>query len=757
MKTYLSHALVAVCVTAVALACGKSPEQAKQDYLKSGNTAFDQGKYNEAIIQYRNAIREDAKFGEARQKLAEALERTGDRTRALREYVRAADLLPTNTVLQLKTASLLLGSGQFEDAQTRIDGVLAREPENIEALTLRAGALAGLKNLDAAVAQMEDAIRLDPNRGATYTNLALLRMARGESDDAKASLEKAVEVDPNSVVSLTALATYKWSTGDTAGAELELRRALAVDPKNVTVNRALAMLYLTTNRAANAEQPLKTIVESSDNPAASFALADYYSRTKRFDDARKVLKPMVAETPTGMAAELRLAELERLSGGADRAYPMLESLLKRQPSNATLLVTKARWQFSDNKRNEALASATAAVAADPKSVEGHYVLGIIQRAGGNREGAANEFKEALRLNPNADAVRLQLSQVELARGQSQSALELAETVVKNAPTNPVARLNLARTLVARGDAQKADPMVASLLKDFPNVAQVHALDGTLRLQRKDVGGARRAYTRALEIDPSFVEALAGMTQIDANDKKLPEARARLDARVAAQPNRPDLLMLYSRFQIATRDWAGAEKSLRHLIEVAPAEVTGYGLLAQVYLAQRKLDQAQQEFDSMVKRNPNDVAAATMGGIISEAKRNFADAKVRYKKAVDLRPNAAVAANNLSWLYAQDNENLDEALRLAQVAVRELPKRAEAHDTLGWVQYKRELATLAVPAFEESIQIEPANPLYHYHLGLAHLKAGDSEKAKVSLRRALELKPDFAEAGDARKALQSIGG
>lgn len=515
------------------------------------------------------------------------------------------------------------------------------------------------------------------------------------------------------------------------------------------------MLYLTTNRAAEAEQPLKVVAEVTDSPAARFALADYYAGTKRFDDARKIVQPMVANTPTSTAAEAKLAEIERLSGQPARAHTMLDALIQRKPQDATLLVLKARWLTAEGKRTEAIASAKAAVAADPKSIDGHYLLGTLYRSEGNRDGAANAFKEVLRLNPNSDAARLQLSQVELARGEAQSALELAEAVAKNAPENPFARLNLARTLVARGDLPKAEPMIASLLKDYPNVAAVQSLNGAVKLRHKDTAGARQAYSRALELDPSLIEALGGITIVDSLEKKIPEARARLDARLAQEPDRRDLLLLVSRFQMGTNDLPAAEKTLRHLVEVAPAEVTAYSLLAQVYLAQRQLDRAQQEFDGILKRNPTDVGAATMGGIISEAKRNFPDAKERYRKALELNLNAGVAANNLSWLYAQDGENLEEALRLAQVAIRELPKRAEAHDTLGWVQYKREFATLAIPAFEQSIELDPANPLYHYHLGLARLKAAEPDKARASLRRALELKSDFPEAAEARKALQSI--
>ena len=48
-------------------------------------------------MQYRNALQQDPRFGEARLKLADAYVQAGDPQSAYREYVRAADLLPETT------------------------------------------------------------------------------------------------------------------------------------------------------------------------------------------------------------------------------------------------------------------------------------------------------------------------------------------------------------------------------------------------------------------------------------------------------------------------------------------------------------------------------------------------------------------------------------------------------------------------------------------------------------------------------------
>jgi Flp pilus assembly protein TadD len=142
-------------------------------------------------------------------------------------------------------------------------------------------------------------------------------------------------------------------------------------------------------------------------------------------------------------------------------------------------------------------------------------------------------------------------------------------------------------------------------------------------------------------------------------------------------------------------------------------------------------------------------------MLMEGLRDAAGAQLRYERAVQFDPNAAVAANNLAWMYAQNGGNLDAALQLAQAAKRQLPDTPEVDDTLGFIYYKKDLASLAVPLLQATVEKAPSNPEYHYHLGLAYQRIGDKAKASESLTRALALKPDFSGAQDARATLISL--
>src|SRR4051794_22568177 len=86
--------LFAIAVLATTSSCSRDPNEIKKKYIVTGNKYFAAGKYRQAAILYRSALRKDAKFGEAyyRWALAEAMqERPGDALQPLR---RAVELLP---------------------------------------------------------------------------------------------------------------------------------------------------------------------------------------------------------------------------------------------------------------------------------------------------------------------------------------------------------------------------------------------------------------------------------------------------------------------------------------------------------------------------------------------------------------------------------------------------------------------------------------------------------------------------------------
>ncbi len=134
--------------------------------------------------------------------------------------------------------------------------------------------------------------------------------------------------------------------------------------------------------------------------------------------------------------------------------------------------------------------------------------------------------------------------------------------------------------------------------------------------------------------------------------------------------------------------------------------------------------------------------------------------MRYQKALEIKPEDAMASNNLASVMAQSGGNLDVALSLAQTARRGMPDSPNAADTLGWIYYQKGAYKSAIGLFQEALKLgaksnAPDNPGIHYHLGLAYQKTDQPGLARQQLERVLKIDPNYSGAADVRKQLGQL--
>jgi tetratricopeptide (TPR) repeat protein len=745
-------ALVAAVVAAAALTTGcKSKGPSKDEYVARGDQFFQQRKYPEAIIEYRNAIRVDPNFGKAHEKLALAYVETKEVRGLVHEAIVAADLLDS-VEAHVNASELLLRIGQFEDAKTRAEKALAKDPRNMPALLLKANATAGLKQYDVAIREIDDAIKVDPSDGRTYATLGIIAANKGRLQEAEAAYRKAVEIQPDSIAALLSLGNFYLATARFAEAEPLIKKSVSIDPKNVGAHRALATLYASSGRIKEAEAPLKAVTTLVNDSAARLALADYYIASQRIDDAKRLLNSLAKEKDGFGPANTRLAAIEASERKLPDAHRRLDNLLGRDPKQVDALVLKARLLLRERRIDEALDRARAAVDADPNSTLAQNLLGTIQFERGDLDSGLATLMEAIKLSPRSITPRIQIAGIHLTKGNVPAALQLAEEIVREVPKHAGARTLLAQTLIASGDLSRAEGYLRDLVKESPNAPLVHLQLGRLAGARKDVAGARREFARALELNPADINALMGQVSADIAEKNGPRARAAIEARLKRTPDDPAALLVAADVYRLTGDNRQMEAALRKTIEIQPSNMSAYSKLAALYFHENKLDEALKEYEALSKRQPKSLAAPTMIGLILEAQNKPAEAQKAYERVIAASPTAPVAANNLAWIYANSSENLDMALQLAQTAKQMMQDRPEVNDTLGWVYIKKNMAALAISPLESSVQRDPKNPVYRYHLGIAYAKTGDRVRAKASFDEALKQRPGYADAEAARRAL-----
>ena len=751
-RNCISCLLVAVMAFSAA-GCKRNPEKAKLAYFASGNRYFEQKRFGEAVVEFRNAINLDPSYGEAYQRLSEALIESSDVPGAARALLRAADLLPNRIDLQLKAGNLLLLAGRFDDARVRADKVILAEPRNIPAQILRANALAGLRDLERALVEIEQALALDPGRAMTFTALGSVQSARGENAEAETAFRRAVELDPKAVAARLALGNFLWTSNRPAEAETAFREAAQLEPSNRLVNRALATYYLATSRTAEAEKFLLVLAEDDRDPTAAFALADYYVMVRKYDEAVTALTALAADRSRAASARLRIARIKYLQNDAPQAYRIVDEVIAQNPGSSSALLTRARFLVGDNKHAEALDLATRATQADKSSAEAQYVLGTIQMHLNRPEDARRAFNRVLELNPRAVAAQVQLANLELGSGNAAASVQHAQDAVTSQPQNANARFVLARSHLASNNLDGAERELKTLLADHPGWSAVHSAMGMVQMRRRNVAAAREAFNTAMKLDGKALEPFAALIALDVQTGRVNEARQQLSQRLAANPADRDMALMAARAYILMREYDRAEALLKQLVERDPANLNAYSSLAQIYIAQGHLDAARASFERVADQRPNSAPAQTMVGVLLQAQHRTADAVPRYEQALRADNRAAVAANNLAWIYAERGQNLTAALELAQTAKQALPDRAEISDTLGFVYMKKTAFDLAVGAFREAVNQAPENPRYRLRLGIALAKAGHLDEARRVIAPVLQGNPDLPEANEARAVIR----
>src|SRR5262249_17747471 len=163
----------------------------------------------------------------------------------------------------------------------------------------------------------------------------------------------------------------------------------------------------------------------------------------------------------------------------------------------------------------------------------------------------------------------------------------------------------------------------------------------------------------------------------------------IEDKIAKAPKDPGILLLGSITYAGVGDAKKQEELLKRIVEIDPTNLSAFANLAAMYVQQGRLEEAKAEYRKVPERQPGSVAAPTMIGMSLEAQGKFIDAERAYEKVVQDHPKSPIAANNLAWLYAEHEGNLDVALTLVQKARPDLPKSADIDDTEGWIYYKKD--------------------------------------------------------------------
>ena len=778
----------------ISLAGCANPEKAKAEHVAKGDAYLKDSKFQEATLEYRNAIQIDDKLAAAHWGLTRAFEGLERFPEMIDELRKTVTLDKENLDARIKLGNYYLaGSRQRADivaeSERLAKEVLDKDPKNIEGHILMGSVLFAQQQKDKAFEEMNKALQLDPNRVESYLSMAKFHIAAREPEKAEELFKRGISVNANSPVAHTEYGKFLAQQNRQAEAEAELRKGVEVGPSDRNARFILASYYLVTRQFDKAEESYKALAAlQPDKPEGQAVLADFYSTIGRNDDAVKIYQDLVSKSPDFIQGRYRLAEILLTKGDTQGATTQIDAAFKKDQHDRQALLLRARMKAQRGKPDDlksAIEDLKDVLKQEPNSRTGLYFMAQVNYNLGYID-QARAFASDLEKNyPDYLPAKLMNLQLTMAGGKASdytSAISLASDLLsrvdKTAPDRENSPQLLAevreKALLTRGTAQLQLRNVGAARQDYeaakgiaprdPIVYNSLALASLAESKPQD---AISSFENALNVDSTNFDALNGLITLYGRNNELDKAHARIDQAIGAYPQMASLHYLKAQVFGFQQNSQAVEAELNKALELDQNYLPAYSALAALYIQSKQEDRAIAQYQKIINLRPDNSTPYVLIGILEDQRKNYDVAADNYRKALEKDPNSVIAANNLAWLYAATGKgNLDEAVRLAQSAVQKNPNIAGFVDTLGWVYYKKNLHSAAVEQLSKAVSLNEAqsratnstpSATYHYHLGMALKEKGDKEESRRELQTAIRLseKAPFADLEDAKKALATL--
>lgn len=720
MHTSLPKLTTAALLAGILASAGCTAQIRKSRYAERADRYFKAGQYDEAKIEYLKLIRVDSRSADAYARMGQMWLEEGAALRAGPFLLAALKYNPDDAESRVRLARVYSLVGEPAEARKEALTILKQKPDNGEALLL----FAEMSRTPAERAEAEQQIQQFPQQQTAYAHLA-----RG------------------------AVALQK---GDLAGGEAEFQQALAADPKLPQAHVAVALLLLTKKETDQASQELKTAAELAPiRSRERLNYAEYKTKTGATEEAKNYLNSLTTQARDFIGAWILRAKIAVAQKQYEDAVSLLENVFSRDPDNLDGRVLRAQIYLAQNQPNKAVEILQNLDKSFPNSAAIKYQLAVAYLQARNIAQATTEAEEAVALNHDfADAVLL-LAELNIRAGKAQATIDPLSSLLKSRPDLTRAQVLLVDAFQATGRFDEATSILREQIKASPQNPQLYLLLGVLMRNQRKTEEARQAFEKVMELDKNDVLAADQLVSLDVAANSFDQAHQRVNKMLQRNPQSAAAHLLEGKINLAQKQFDQAEVSLKKAIELDPNQPVPYKLLVNLYIATNKLSDAVGQLNTILAKNPRDIPALTVLGLVREQQNDTPEAREAYEKALGVDPNALVPLNNLAYIYSAKLNDLARASELARKAHDLAPLQPNITDTLGWIVYQQRDYQQAVQLLQDAANKLPENPEVQFHLGMAQYMMGNRDAARAALQKAVAASGEFPWKPEANSRLASL--
>jgi tetratricopeptide (TPR) repeat protein len=204
-----------------------------EDRLASGIRLRKQGRLDEAVAVFEEALTHTPDHAQTRYELGVTCTAKNERDQAIAHYREAVHLDPELAEAHVALGVALGERGNLQEAMTAFHHALRIEPACLEALLNLGKAWRDRGDRERSVAYLRYALRLRPDLVEGHYKLGLTLAEQGKADEAVAAYREALRLKPDSASTLSQLGVLSLQLGQLEEGRRLLKQALDVAPDDV--------------------------------------------------------------------------------------------------------------------------------------------------------------------------------------------------------------------------------------------------------------------------------------------------------------------------------------------------------------------------------------------------------------------------------------------------------------------------------------------------------------------------------------------
>jgi tetratricopeptide (TPR) repeat protein len=406
-----------------------------------------------------------------------------------------------------------------------------------------------------AIAEFDQALKLEPGFAEAYDAKGLARLAEGNPEAALGELRRAIQLKPALAEAHLALGLALGQTGQLEAAAGEFRAAIQARPAFAEAHKRLGVtLRRLGNDAAALAEFEAAVRDDGNDPEAWYHLGLARKSQGNMPQAIEAFRHAIALKPDFEKAHYNLGIALHGAGRQQAAQEELTELkglqdFRAKLAQSKLLIVRGVEALEHGRNREAAQTFEQAAAGTPSLPTAWHYLGIARDRQGDSAGALTAWRKALELQPDYPQTHNSLGLMYARSGDMASAEKEFRQTVSSDPDNAeghynlglaLARLNrldeaagelkeaialnprysdarvqLGLVLSSKGELTAAANAYRELIRQQPEMAEAHNNLGLVLLQMNQFTEARGEFQRALQLKPGFAPAVqnAELTEV----------------------------------------------------------------------------------------------------------------------------------------------------------------------------------------------------------------------------------------------------